>query len=109
MGFSWLKDGVRIFYKFLELPFGLASACYLFTKITRPLVKKWRSEGKQIIMYLDDGIGIHPDEQLCQNIANEVKINLIKSGFVPKAEKSFWQPVKCLVWLGTIIDTVWIL
>jgi hypothetical protein len=76
LGFSWLKDGVRIFYKFLVLPFGLASACYLFTKITRPLVKKWRSEGKQIIMYLDDGIGIDPDEQLCQNIANEVKIAL---------------------------------
>jgi hypothetical protein len=31
--FSWLKDGVRIFYKFLVLPFGLASACYLFTKM----------------------------------------------------------------------------
>ena len=56
-------------------------------------------------MYLDDGIGIDPDEQLCQNIANEVNIDLIKSGFVPKAEKSFWQPVKRLVWLGTIIDT----
>jgi hypothetical protein len=62
LGFSWLKDGVRIFYKFLVLPFGLASACYSLTKITRPLVKKWRSEGKQIIMYLDDGIGIDPDE-----------------------------------------------
>jgi hypothetical protein len=36
---------------------------------------------------------------------NEVKIDLIKSGFVPKAEKSFWQPAKRLVWLGTIIDT----
>jgi hypothetical protein len=46
---------------------------------------------------------VNPDEQLCQNIANEVKIDLIKSGFVPKAEKSFWQPVKHLVWLGTII------
>jgi hypothetical protein len=41
-------------------------------------------------MYLDDGIGIDPDEQLCQHIVNEVKIDLIKSGLVPKAEKSFW-------------------
>ena len=105
LGFSWIKDGVRIFYKFLVLPSGLASACYSLTKITRPLVKKWRSEGKQIIMYLDDGIGIDPDEQLCQHIVNEVKIDLIKSGFVPKAEKSFWQSVKRIVWLGTIIDT----
>ena len=56
-------------------------------------------------MYLDDGIGIDTDEQLCHNIANEVKIDLIKSGFVSNAEKSLWQPVKRLVWLGTIIDT----
>jgi hypothetical protein len=62
------------------------------------------SEGKQIIMYLDDGIGIDPHEQLCQHIVNEVKIDLIKSGFVPKAERSFWQSVKRIVWLGTIID-----
>ena len=56
-------------------------------------------------MYLDDGIGIDTDEQLCHNIANEVKIDLIKSGFVSNAERSLWQPVKRLVWLGTIIDT----
>jgi hypothetical protein len=52
-----------------------------------------------------DGIGIDTDEQLCHNIANEVKIDLIKSGFVSNAERSLWQPVKRLVWLGTIIDT----
>jgi hypothetical protein len=40
-----------------------------------------------------------------EHIANEVKIDLIKSGFVPKAEKSFGQSVKRIVWLGTIIDT----
>jgi hypothetical protein len=49
---------------------------------------------------LDDGIGIDPDEQLCQHIVNEVKIDLIKSGLVSKAEKSFWQTVKRIVLLG---------
>ena len=34
-----------------------------------------------------------------------MKIDLIKSGFVPKAEKSHWKPVKRLLWLGTINDT----
>jgi hypothetical protein len=38
-------------------------------------------------MYLDDGIGIDSDEQLYQNLVNEVKIDLIKSGFVPKELK----------------------
>ena len=58
LGFSSLDaHGKRAFYKFLVLPFGLNSACYYFTKLTRPLhvVAKWRGEGKLVLMYLDDG------------------------------------------------------
>jgi hypothetical protein len=41
LGFSWVDKGNKIsFYKFLVLPFGLSSAYYIFTKVTRPLVKK---------------------------------------------------------------------
>ena len=41
------------------LPFGLTSAPYISTKLTMPLIKKWRSEEKTILMYLDDGFGCH--------------------------------------------------
>ena len=105
LGFSWITDGQIKYYKFLVLPFGLSTACYIFTKVTRPLVKKWRSEGKHIVMYLDDGLGIEQDYDLCQKFAYDVKLDLINSGFVPKAEKSLWSPTKQLVWLGTFIDT----
>jgi hypothetical protein len=54
LGFSWKCGNIK-WYTFLVLLFGLVSACYIFTKITRPLIKKWRGEGKQILMYLDDG------------------------------------------------------
>lgn len=58
LGFSWPdKSGKVIFYKFLVLPFGLSTACYVFTKLTRPLIAKWRSEGKMVLMFLDDGFG----------------------------------------------------
>ena len=105
LGFSWIINGRRTFFKFLVLPFGLSTACYLFTKLTRPLVKKWRSEGKQVIMYLDDGLGIVSEFDLCKTVADEVKRDLILSGFVPKSEKSLWEPTRRLVWLGTCIDT----
>ena len=36
--------------------FGLATACYVFTKLLRPLVKHWRSMGLHTIVYIDDGI-----------------------------------------------------
>ena len=46
-------------------------------------LKKWRSEGKQVIMYLDDGSGIEQNDELCKAVVNQVKCDLIKSGFVP--------------------------
>ena len=57
LGFSWLfPDGKRRFYNFRVLPFGLSSACYVFTKLMRPLVARWRSMGHVSLVYIDDGI-----------------------------------------------------
>ncbi|CAC5420587.1 unnamed protein product [Mytilus coruscus] len=73
LGFAWEFNGVKKYFKFLVLPFGLSTACYIFTKITRPLIKKWRGEGEHIIMYLDDGLGVHDDKELCTQMAIQVK------------------------------------
>ncbi|VDI18252.1 Hypothetical predicted protein [Mytilus galloprovincialis] len=105
LGFSWTYGESTKYFKFLVLPFGLSSACYIFTKVTRPLIKKWRGEGKQILMYLDDGFGTHSDINSCTDIAAQVKQDLIDSGFVPKVEKSMWSPKKTLIYLGYFIDT----
>ena len=78
-------------FSFKVLPFGLSSACYNFAKVTRLLVKKWRSEGKQVLMYLDDGLGRHSDFDKCSLIAMEIKRNIIASGFVPKIDKSMYS------------------
>ena len=47
LGFSWCIGKARLFYMYMfrVLPFGLASACYVFTKLLRPLVKRWRAKG----------------------------------------------------------------
>ena len=57
LGFAWEKEGRKQFYVFTVLPFDLATACYTFTKVLRPLVKFWRGKGAKIVLYLDDGIG----------------------------------------------------
>ena len=56
-------------------------------------------------MYLDDGLGSQPDEDVCTAIAAQVKQDLILSGFVPKNEKSTWQPICQIIFLGYVIDT----
>ena len=56
LGFQWKQKGQTHFYVFTILPFGLATACYAFTKLLRPLVKYWRGQGIRALVYLDDGI-----------------------------------------------------
>ena len=38
LGFRWDRSGEVGYYVFKVLPFGLSIACYLFTKLTRPLI-----------------------------------------------------------------------
>ena len=105
LGFSWeTSEGLK-FFKFLVLPFGITTAPFLFTKVTRPLVKKWRSEGKQVVMYLDDGLLVGNSYEETVLIAREVKQDLLCSGFVPKVEKCSWEPSQDIEWLGLALDT----
>ncbi|XP_053378570.1 uncharacterized protein LOC123554439 [Mercenaria mercenaria] len=106
LGFSWTdKSGIQTFYKFLVLPFGLSSACYIFTKITRPLISKWRGEGKSVLMFLDDGYACDKIIEITRNVGNQIKADLLLSGFIPNALKSIWEPVQQLEFLGTVLDS----
>ena len=64
------------------------------------MVKKWRPEGKQVLMYLDDGIGGYFDFDKCSQIAMEIKHDIIASGFVSKVEKSLWNPCTDITFWG---------
>ena len=54
LGFRW--EGKN--YTFCLLPFGISSAGYIFTKLTRPLIEYWRSQNIRVLVYLYDGIFI---------------------------------------------------
>lgn len=69
-------------------PFGLSSTPYLFTKLLQPLLKKWRTEGKSIVVFLDDGLGDTADYTYARISSFSVHVDLLKSGFVPNEEKS---------------------
>ena len=56
LGFQWDIAGVSGYYVFAVLPFGLSMACYIFTKLMRPLVRYWHGRGLKAIVYLDDSI-----------------------------------------------------
>ena len=87
------------------MPFGISSATYLFTKILKLLVKKWRLEGKTIVVFLDDGLGSATDYIKAKISSLAVHSDLLTSGFIPNEEKSIWDPTQVITWFGTVINT----
>lgn len=104
LGFSWEMNGKTKYFKFLVLPFGLCDAGHVFTKVVRELVKHWRRQGIRIVVYLDDGIGFCDNKNEAILISNKVRSDVISTGFIPNVEKSVWEPVQVLTWLGHVID-----
>ena len=100
LGFSWVFNGVRKYFKFVVLPFGLSTDPYIFTKVMRPLVKHWGSQALRFVDYLDDGLGVCARKDTCLRQSLLVHYDLISSGFVPNKDKCMWIPSQLLRWLG---------
>ena len=100
LGFSWDQK----FYVFTVLPFGLSTACYVFTKLMRPLVKYWRSNGIRCVMFIDDGIVLASGKERALQYSNFVRKSLRAAGFVVNADKSRWEPSRRGQWLGFDLD-----
>lgn len=64
------------------LPFGLSSAPYIFTKCLRPMVRYWRQSGVNIVLYLDDGLGLAESYEKGVSDSLFVKDSLEKAGFL---------------------------
>lgn len=107
LGFCWKgpQDRLCRYFVFTVLPFGLASAPYIFTKCLKPLEKYWRIQGVKIALFLDDGWIIEHVLHECKQVAREIRSDLNKAGFITNDEKSVWQPCQSITWLGLIWNT----
>ncbi|VDI74620.1 Hypothetical predicted protein [Mytilus galloprovincialis] len=102
LGFSWQYGDTVRYFTFSVLPFGLSSAGHIFTKTVRVLVKYWRSLGFPMVVYLDDGMGTAENFDTCFELSKTVKNDLLLSGFIANTEKSVWEPVQNIDWLGFV-------
>jgi hypothetical protein len=102
--FEWPHGLIRYFV-FTQLPFGLSSASYVFTKLNRPFIKKWRSQGIPCCIYLDDGVAVAQGLDNAKAMSQLVKQDLLNAGFLINDEKSHWTPSKKFAWLGFEVDT----
>lgn len=87
-------------WEFTALPFGLASAPFLFTWILRPFLCTLRRFGVRIHAYLDDWIIHHPDKAVL-NTQLQLTVQLATlMGYMVNREKSQLQPMQTFIQLG---------
>ena len=104
LAFSFTFDGKPRYFLFCSLPFGLSTSPYIFTKLLRPVVAHWRSQGIRISVYLYDGIGADSSKDSCSQDAQLVRGDLDRLGLLVKEEKSNFEPRQKGEHLGFILD-----
>jgi len=112
LGFAFHWPVIRQrFFEFMLLPFGLNSASYLFTKLTRPLIKYWRSQGLNVFIYIDDSLPVFDTCEHALNASVQVQMDIKRAGFVVNEKKSNWEPVRRirgwdLLWIQIIVNVM---
>ena len=105
--FGYTDDaGKERYFKFIVLPFGLATAGLIFTKVLREIMKVWRGQCIQAVCFLDDGLQANQTKKIVAQHALIMKGSLLAAGWIPHRTKSQWQPVQVLDWLGFTIDLI---
>jgi len=93
IGIIWVGEGtLQRYYVFCALPFVLATACFVFTKLLRLLVKHWRSHGLRIIVYLDDSICAAKRKSNTERDSLRIQNDLCEADFVTNLTKCKWLP-----------------
>lgn len=98
LGLKWNNK----YYVFKVLTFGLSTAGYIFSKVMREIVKFWRTKGYKIVLCLDDGIEGASTFQEAKMVSSEIQQDLEKLCFFIAEDKSHWDLVQELVWLGLV-------
>ena len=65
----------------------MSTAPYILTKVLKPVINYWRSAGKRICMFLDDGLGGNSCKESASTDAMAVRVDLAKLGFLLSVDK----------------------
>lgn len=93
-------------YEFQCLPFGIASAPRVFTKILKVIFSHIRSMGIDSYFYIDDSLLQAENFDLAVQNTEKVKTFIESVGFDINIEKSVFIPTNRIIFLGYIIDSV---
>ena len=93
-------------YQFNCLPFGLSSAPWVFTKITRPIVTILRTMGLRMIIYIDDVLIMAESEAMAREHTAALIFLLENLGFTINYPKCLLEPTQVIEFLGFTVSSV---
>jgi hypothetical protein len=105
LGLALEIGGVKKFFVFTCLPFGLNDAARALTKLLRFPLQRWRSWGVKAFMHLDDGIGAVQGQGEAQRVSDMVKADLAQFGLMTSEDKCLWTVTQEIEWTGWRINT----
>jgi ribonuclease HI len=100
LGFQWEGQ----YYCFTQLPFGLAPACWAFTKLTRSVMTVFRQRGIRCTGYIDDSMWFNKHPAALAITQADVLVNFHRLGFVVNMPKSRLEILQQAPYLGMDID-----
>ncbi|CAI7776881.1 unnamed protein product [Closterium sp. NIES-54] len=89
-------------YVFRSLPFGLATAPFVFTQLIKQLARRWRALGVRVIPYVDDIIILrsricNPPSSCAFWVSNWI-LSTASSPLVPSGVHRYARPFKKFAW-----------
>ena len=100
VGFQWKGK----YFVYNCLPFGLATAPWVFSKVMRELVMYWRGAGVKVLPYLDDFLFMKQGQQACSRMARRIEQDFFSAGLQVNVSKSCRSPCHKLRHLGFDVD-----
>lgn len=92
-------------FQYKCLPFGLSTAPYVFTKLTKPLVSILREEGIKLIIFLDDVLLMAESESETKCSCDQALQLFENAGFTINTKRSIVNPIQRIEFLGFEIDS----
>lgn len=102
LGFHWKNRQ----FQWKVLPFGLASAPWLFTRMIRCALSRLRAQGMNFVQYLDDILVINETQEMCAKNILEMIETLTMLGFLVNHKKSMLIPTQNIEFLGLALNTM---
>ena len=93
-------------YQFTCLPFGLASAPWVFTKTLRLVVALSRELGVRLVIYIDDMLVMVESKEKAEDQASGLTYLLQCLGFTINTKKMVLNPTQSLKFLGFLVKSI---